>query len=136
MFALGGAGLVAGLVSGAAAAAPSSPPCAPQVSELGGRRAIAYCGPATVTIRLGERTYAFRGGRCGRSRSAGALELNVGTLVAGAGGNAGKPFVSLMIAASPSSSEAFEADTGGRRLFGDTVIVLAGSALAKGAFAS
>jgi hypothetical protein len=56
--------------------------------------------------------------------------------VAGAKGNAGEPFVSLLIARSPSESEAFEADTGGRQLFGDSVIVPGATLLAKGTFAS
>ena len=136
VLAAAGAGLSGALATAAATAARSSAPCAPRVGELGGRRAIAYCGPAAVTIALAGRTYVFRGGLCDRSRSVGALALNVGTLVAGAGGNAGKPFVGLVIARSPSSSEAFEADAGGRTLFGDTEIVPGGSLLAKGTFNS
>ena len=87
-------------------------------------------------IEIGGRTYRFRNGLCDRSRAIGGLDLNVGTLVHGATGNAGKPFVSLLIAQSPSESEAFEADVGGRQLFGDSVIAHPGVLFARGTFIS
>lgn len=89
-----------------------------------------------MTIDIGGRTYSFRGGLCDRSATAGGVEISVGTLVGGATGNAGQPFVSLMIAAKPSESEAFEADSGGSQLFGDTVVVPAGTLLGQGTFTS
>jgi hypothetical protein len=89
-----------------------------------------------VVIEIAGRTYQFRDGLCDRSGTVGALEVNVGTLVQGVTGNAGKPFVSLVIAKSPSSSEAFEADSGGQQLFGDTEIAPGGTLLSKGTFAS
>jgi hypothetical protein len=127
----------ASTVSSAAttATAPGSP-CAPRVSTIQGRRAIAYCGPATVAIQIDAQTYRFSDGLCDRSKTVGALEVSVGTLVRGTSGNAGRPFVSLVIAKSPSESEAFEADSGGRQLFGDTVIAPAGTLLGEGTFTS
>jgi hypothetical protein len=89
-----------------------------------------------VVIQIGARTYRFNDGLCDRSETVGALEVNVGTLVRGAAGNAGRPFVSMVIAKSPSESEAFEADDGGRQLFGDTVIGPAGTLLGEGTFTS
>jgi hypothetical protein len=89
-----------------------------------------------VVIVIEGRTYRFNNGLCDRSETVGALEVNAGTLVQGARGNAGRPFVSLVIAKSPSESEAFEADSGGRQLFGDTVIVPDGTLLAGGSFTS
>jgi hypothetical protein len=138
--ALGGAALAGGAFAGSVApasaqGAPSAPPCTPRVGSLDGRRSIAYCGPATVAIRIGARTYRFRNGLCDDSLSAGALELSVGTLVQGAAGNAGRSFVSLIIARSPSASEAFEADASGRRLFGDSELATAGGRLSRGTFA-
>jgi len=133
---LGGLALTGGLSGAPVAGAASAPPCKPRVTAINGPRAIYYCGPATVVVTIGARTYRFRNGLCDRSASVGGLELNVGTLVQGAKGNAGEPFVSLLIARSPSESEAFEADTGGRQLFGDSVIVPGATLLAKGTFAS
>ena len=137
LIALLGAALAGGAsTNSAAAGTASAPPCAPRVIAVGGRRAIAFCGPATVTIQIGGRTYRFRHGLCERSRAVGALELNVGTLVQGAIGDAGRSFVSLLIAELPSSSEAFEADAGGRQLFGESVIAQNGALLGQGTFVS
>jgi len=133
---LGGAALAGGAVASAAGGAPAPSPCAPAVTTIRGLRAVSYCGPATVVIQIGGRTYHFRHGLCDRSSEAGGLELSVGTLVQGLSGNAGRAFVSLLIAKSPSSSEAFEADAGGRQLFGDSVIAPAGTLLGRGTFTS
>ena len=133
---LGSAALAGGLATAPAVGEAVPSPCAPTLTTINGRRAIAYCGPATVVIQIGGRTYRFRNGLCNRSRTVGALALNVGTLVQGARGNAGRPFVGLLIAQSPSESEAFEADAGGQQLFGDSVIAQGGTALAKGIFSS
>jgi hypothetical protein len=133
---LGAVALAGGLAAASAAGAASASPCAPRVTVIHGRRAIAYCGPATVVIQTGGRTYLFRHGLCDHSRSIGGLELNVGTLVQGAKGNAGKPFVSLVIAKSPSESEAFEGDAGGRQVFADSVIAPGGTLFGKGTFTS
>ncbi len=123
-----------GLLAAQAAGATAISPCAPRVSAIGGHREIAYCGPATVVIALGGRTYRFRNGLCDLSTAMGALELDVGTLVGGVPGNAGRPFVSLVIAHSPSWSEAFDAYVGGRRLFGESAIVAAGTLYSSGTF--
>jgi hypothetical protein len=136
MVLLGSVALGGGLATASAVGAASASRCAPQVSAINGRRAIAYCGPATVVIQFGGRTYRFRHGLCDRSRTIGGLALSVGTLVQGAMGNAGRPFVSLLIAQSPSESEAFEADAGGQQLFGDSVIAQGGTLSAKGTFTS
>jgi hypothetical protein len=133
---LGSAALAGALATALAAGATSASPCAPRVTAISGRRAIAYCGPATVVIQVGGRSYRFRHGVCDRSSSVGGLALNLGTLVQGARGNAGRSFVSLVIAQSPSESEAFEADVGGQQLFGDSVIAQSGPLLAAGTFTS
>ena len=133
--ALLGATAAAVFVTAPAGAATGSL-CPPRVSTIAGHRAIAYCGPATVTIQIAGRSYSFRGGLCDRSATMGALEVNVGTLVQGAAGNGGRSFVSLVIAKLPSESEAFEGDAGGRQLFGDTVVAPSGTLIGKGTFTS
>jgi hypothetical protein len=130
---LGAAALAAGLAT-ASAGASSAPPCSPRHTTADRRSAIAYCGPATVVIDVGGRTYSFSGGLCDLSATMGGLELNVGTLVRGASGNGGKPFVSLVIAKPPSESEAFEADDAGSQLFGDSVIAENGTLISHGSF--
>jgi hypothetical protein len=134
--ALAGAALAGGFTTGAAARGTSAPPCASTVTAIGGRRAIAYCGPATAEIQIAGRTYRFRDGLCDRSATIGALALSVGTLVQGAAGNAGRSFVGLVIAKPPSESEALEADAGGQQLFGDSVIAEGGTLLSQGTFTS
>lgn len=131
---LGGAALGGAAVTHAAAGGPA--PCTPALTTVQGAPATAYCGPATVVIQIGGRSYHFRNGLCDRSAEMGALELSVGTLVQGVAGNGGRAFVSLVIAASPSSSEAFEADAGAHQLFGDSVIQQGGPLLGRGTFTS
>jgi hypothetical protein len=132
-----GGALAGALTTGAAARSASGPPCASRVTAIDGRRAIAYCGPATAEIQIAGRTYQFRDGLCDRSATMGGLALNVGTLlVQGAAGNAGRSFVSLLIAKPPSESEAFEADAAGGQLFGDSVIAEGGTLLSQGTFTS
>jgi hypothetical protein len=129
------AAVAAGLATASASAtAATAPPCSPRHTRADQRAAIAYCGPATVVIDVAGRTFHFSGGLCDLSATMGGLELNVGTLARGADGNAGKPFVSLVIAKPPSESEAFEADDAGRRLFGDSVIAENGTLISRGSF--
>ena len=130
--------LAAALVGLAAAPAGAAhrPPCTPRITRIHDHRATAFCGPATVTVAIGGATYRFRGGLCDRSATMGALEIDVGTQVAGATGNGGQPFVSLVIAQSPSNSEAFEADAGGRQLLPDSVIAQGAPLLSHGTFTS
>jgi hypothetical protein len=131
---LGLATLAGGFATVAAAGTTSTAPCAPRAGTIDGRRAITYCGPATVTIEVAGRTYSFQHGLCDLSRTMGGLELNVGTRVEGATGNAGRAYVSLVLAHGPSESEAFEADAGGGQLFGDSVIAQGGPLYGKGTF--
>ena len=119
--------LACGLATAAAAGPATAPPCRPRVTAIKGQHSIAYCGPATVVIDIGGRTYQFRNGLCDRSRTVGGLEVSVGTLVQGATGDAGRTFVSLLIAKPPSSSEAFEAYSGGAQLLGDSEIAQHGT---------
>lgn len=133
---LGGGALTCGVASGAAAGTASAPPCVPRLATIKKHHDIAYCGPATVAIQIGGRTYQFSNGLCDRSATAGGLELSAGTLVQGAADDAGRTFVSLLIAKSPSSSEAFEGYSGGTQLFGDTEIAQNGTLLGEGTFNS
>ena len=133
---LGGAALAGGALTSVAGGTPAPSPCAPAATRIHGKPAIAYCGPATVVIQIAGRTYRFRNGLCDRSSEVGGLALSAGTLVQGVSGNAGRAFVGLVIAASPSTSEVFEADIGGRQLLGDSVIEPSGTLLGRGTFTS
>ena len=128
---LGDLALAGGLAAASAAGAAPPRPAPRGSPSIHGRRAIAYCGPATVAIQSAGRTYLFRSGLCDHSTSLGGLELNVGTLVQGAKGDAGQPFVSLVIAKGPSESEAFEADAAAGRCSPTPSSLPAGRCLVK-----
>jgi hypothetical protein len=118
------------------AGAASAPPCVPKLTTIAGKHAVVSCGPAVVIVHLHGKSYTFTSGLCVQSKASGAkLQLSVGTLVAGAKGNAGKPYVSFLIG-SHGIASAFEADYGGKQLFGDTLIKASGNIPSKGTFVS
>ena len=113
--------------------AAEPPPCQATLTKVGGKRVLENCGPATVTLKYGGQTYHYTKGFCSDSKSAGAdLDLDLGTLVAGSKGNGGEPYFSMLIAKIGGS--VFEADFGGKQLFGDTLIKSSGTM--KGTFTS
>ena len=67
-----------GFATIAVAGTTSTAPCAPRASTIDGRRAIAFCGPATVTVQIASHSYRFQHGLCDLSRTTDGLELNVG----------------------------------------------------------
>ena len=129
------AGAAACAVSSVATAA-SAPPCAPKVTTTGGKHTVVNCGPAVVTVHLAGKTYTFKNGFCIQNKAVGAMELAEGTLVQGAKGNGGKPFISLLVTKSGPLASVFQADWGGKQLFGDTLISHTGSFPSKGSFTS
>ena len=114
-----------------------APPCTPKVTKTGGKLTSINCGPATAQVTLKGKTYKFKSGFCQLSKSTGALELSLGTLVLNAKGNAGRPYVSILLrkVAGKLSGSLFEADLGGKKILGDTLIDANGS-VAKGTFTS
>ena len=114
--------------------ASAAPPCTPKIVRLDGKRAVENCGPATAILMVAGKTYNFNKGLCSQSRRAGAaLELGLGTLVAGTRGNAGKPYLNMLIAKTKIAS-IFEADSGGKQILGDSLITAHGSIPSKGSF--
>ncbi len=115
-------------------AASAAPPCVAKIVKLNGKKAVENCGPATVILKAAGKTYNFSKGLCSQSKSAGAaLELGLGTLVTGAHGNAGKPYLNMLIAKSKIAS-IFEADSGGKQILGDSLITAHGNIPSKGSF--
>ncbi|HEX4033177.1 MAG TPA: hypothetical protein VHX66_01925 [Solirubrobacteraceae bacterium] len=126
----------AALGAAATAGATTAHGCPPRHVTVAGHAAIAYCGPATATITTGGRTYHFRHGTCTQSATVDALQISLGTLVRGASRNGGRSFLGLLIAQSPSESEALEGDLSGHQLLGDSVIAQNSSLLSHGTFVS
>ena len=124
------------LLGTGSAGATSAPPCTPKLTKIDGHKSVVNCGPATAVLKLNGRTYHFKNGFCQDSHSAGAeLDLDLGTLVAGAQGNAGRSYLALLIPTADIDGSVFEADSGGKQLTGDNLITYSGSAM-KGSFKS
>jgi hypothetical protein len=128
------------VVVAAQASSRNTPPCTPKITTIGGHKAAVNCGPATATIRIGGRSYTFRNGFCLHSKSNGAApQLDLGTVVVGVKGNAGKADFSMLIDArllhsTVGSGSVFHADYGGRRILGDSLIKVKGALPARGTF--
>jgi hypothetical protein len=123
--------------STARAATTSAPPCTPKLTTIQGHRAAVNCGPATVTLHVGGKTYVFRQGFCEQSKAANTeLELNLGTSVVGARDNLGKSRFSLVIVSNKVAS-VFSAYYGGKKaLTAESLITVHGNLPARGTFAS
>jgi hypothetical protein len=133
--------MVVGVVVGGVAVVPagagaaSAPPCTPKVVKINGKQAAESCGPATVLLKISGKTYSFKNGLCEQSKSAGsALQLTLGTVIAGAHGNDGKPDFSMLIAKTHTIASVFEAYSGGKQLLGDSLINPRGTIPSKGTF--
>jgi len=121
----------------AAASKGNSPPCTLKIAKVQGHPAGLNCGPATARLTVSGKTYTFRNGFCKQSKQAGAaLELNLGTIVTGVKGNAGKSYFSLTVATNHSISAVGGADYGGKDLLGAAVplIDVKGAIPATGTF--
>jgi hypothetical protein len=110
----------------------------PKVTKISGHPAVVGCGPATAILHINGKTYNFRNGFCQQSKSAGsALQLDLGTIVSGAKGNAGQPDFSMLIGHVHSLASVFGADYGGKDLLGgESLISVSGSIPSKGTFTS
>ena len=113
--------------SARAHAAAGPPPCEAKITKIGGKKALENCGPATVALTIGGHTYHYTHGYCSDSKSSGAkLDLDLGTLVTGTKGNAGEPYLAMLIPTAAIDGSVFEADYGGKQLLGDTLIKSSG----------
>lgn len=121
----------------AAASKDNSPPCTPKITKVQGHPAGVNCGPATATLTVSGKTYTFRNGFCEQSKAAGtALDLTLGTIVNGVKGNAGKPYLSLIVGRNHFIASVGGADYGGKNLLRDTaaLIDVKGAIPSKGTF--
>ncbi len=99
---------------------------------------MSSCGPAVATVKIKSRTYAFKGGTCQKDSGANmVLSLNLGTLVAGAASNDGKPYMSLSFVTDGS----LKIDTvtvyhGGKKLLSVDTVAVKDTDPSKGTFMS
>lgn len=87
--------LTAAASTSAHVASTSSPPCTPKKATIKGKLVYYLCGPATATLRVGGKAYAFRNGYCEMHKSTKEMELFLGTLAPTLKGNAGKPIFNM-----------------------------------------
>jgi hypothetical protein len=120
----------------------AAPPCSPTTTTIDGGPAISYCGPATATLTVGGKTYAFKGGYCQSIHvSAITLDVTLGTIVEGKSGegvhgNAGKPSFRLDLSPGRFSSILDATFSGGKNLTSGGTVSFSGSATSKGTFKS
>jgi hypothetical protein len=75
---------------------PAEAACKPATNTIKGHQAYVYCGPAAASLRIGGKSYDFKGGTCIWSGS--TLILDVGTQVNGvptSANNEGEPLLGL-----------------------------------------
>jgi hypothetical protein len=117
----------------ASLAATSRPPCIPKISAT----AVDYCGPATAAVKVGSKTYNFKGGYCSIDpKNKITIQLTIGVIArAGSSVNGGKPLFQLSeIEADGISVATVTADWSGKRLESVGTVALKGSIPSSGTF--
>ena len=113
--------------------------CIPKISTTNGHTSVTTCGPASATVKIGSRTYSFKGGTCQKDTAAHLLlTLDIGTLIAGANSNdGGQTYFSLQLITEGSLKiDTVTVYSGGKKLLSVNSIAVAGSNLAAGSFTS
>jgi len=123
----------------AIAASSSQPPCIPKISSANGHAEVDYCGPATATVKVGSKTYTFKGGYCRidpKNKVAVQLELGDINLVKSPV-NGGKPLFQLnALTVGSLSIDTVTADWNGKQLETVGTVSLKGSIPSSGTFIS
>jgi hypothetical protein len=135
-------GTVAASATAASPAAParaasSAPPCLPKITAVGGKTEVAYCGPATATLKIGSKTYNFKNGYCGKDPTNKiALQLTLGTIVQSKSPvNGGQPlFEMTLLSSSVVMIETVNADYGGQKIVSTGFVSAKGSIPSEGTF--
>lgn len=121
------------------AAATATPPCIPKVATSGGHTVVGYCGPATATLKIGSKTYAFKDGYCATDLKAHfPLKITLGVIDSVKSPvNGGDPLFELNdIQTASLSLVNVNADSGGKVLDSVGTVKLKGSIPQDGTFAS
>ena len=121
------------------AATTSQPPCIPKISSANGHGEVDYCGPATATVKVGSKTYAFKGGYCRIDpKNKIAVQLDLGDIIlVKSPVNGGKPLFQLSgINVGNLSIDTVTADWNGKQLETVGTVNLKGSIPSSGTFTS
>jgi hypothetical protein len=121
------------------AASTSQPPCIPKITSVKGHTEVDYCGPATATVKVASKTYAFKDGYCRidpKNKIAVQLALGVISQVKSPV-NGGKPQFQLnALNADGLSIDTVTADWNGKQLETVGTVNLKGSIPSSGTFTS
>lgn len=137
--AVGPAAAAAGAAAPGHAASSSAPPCIPKISTASGHTVVAYCGPATATLKIGSKTYTFKNGYCGADPKAKiTLQLTLGTIAQSKTQvNGGQPlFEMTFLNASVITIQTVNADYGGAKIISTGFVSAKGSIPSSGTFTS
>lgn len=118
-------------------AASGAPPCIPKITTVKGKTEVAYCGPATATLKIGSKTYNFKNGYCGKDPTNKiALQLTLGTIVQSTSPvNGGQPlFEMTLLSSSLATIETVNADYGGEKVVSVGLVSAKGSIPSDGTF--
>jgi hypothetical protein len=113
--------------------------CNGTTSKIDGGPAVSYCGPATATLRIGSKTYAFKNGSCTSIHVSGiTVDITLGTIAegktgTGVKGNAGKPYFSLDLSPGKNSDLLHAVDSGGKTLTSAGIVLASGTIKSTGA---
>jgi hypothetical protein len=108
-------------------------PCKPKITKISGKPAMALCGPATLTLKVGGKSYSYKDGLCQANGST-TFELDLGSLVtADLKHNHGLPYFSMTVSHKTAD---VTAQYGGKDLVGGmTLVTVKGSMSNSGTFA-
>lgn len=126
------------IYAASSARAASAQPCTPSTSKIDGGPAVSYCGPATATLAIAGKTYAFKGGFCQSIHVSGLkLDITLGTIVENKiSDNAGKPYFALDLSSGNSISLLNAAYSGGKKVADGAAVSYSGNVMTKGTFKS
>lgn len=139
--ALACAALIAGGVPGASAAHRwgSTPSCIPKITQVKGHEQVAYCGPATATVKVGSKSYNYKNGYCTTdTKDHIALQVVIGVISeAKSPVNGGQPLFQLsVLKADGLNIDTVNADYGGKSLDSVGTVKVSGSIPSSGTFKS
>lgn len=120
-------------------ASTSQPPCLPKINSVKGKTEVDYCGPATATVKVGKKTYSYKGGYCTvDTKNKIPIQLTIGVISQVKSPlNDGKPLFQLSaVTADGISIDTVTADSNGKQLESVGTVTLKGKIPSSGTFAS
>jgi hypothetical protein len=116
-------------------ATASAAPCKPKIVTTKNGFETDYCGPATASFTIGDKSFSFENGYCSSELTT-TVALTLGTLATADGiqasGNAKKPYLSLSLTKGSSTQLLNAVYSDGNKLSGATGMTATGTIVASG----